>query len=86
MYPQLVNHWIEDGEVGSAGGATFEKRSPIDDRVIAQVARGGANEVCGAIDAAERAAEGWGRLPAPKRGEILGRAAALLRADEREFA
>ena len=29
--------------------------------------------------------DAWGRLPAPRRGEILGRAAALLRAHEREF-
>src|SRR5262245_40292353 len=86
MYPQLVNHWIDDREAASAADATFEKRSPIDDRVIAHVARGAAVDVRRAIDAAERSADAWGRLPAPKRGEILGRAAALLRAAEREFA
>ena len=44
------------------------------------VARGAAADVASAIDAAARTADAWGRLPAPKRGEILGRAAALLRA------
>ena len=83
MYPRLVNHWIADREVESA--ATFEKRSPIDDRVVAHVARGGAAEVAQAVDAAAAAAEAWARLPAPRRGEILGRAASLLRTAEREF-
>jgi acyl-CoA reductase-like NAD-dependent aldehyde dehydrogenase len=86
MYPHEVRHWIDDAEVPSAGPAeTFEKRSPIDDRVLATVARGTAADVTRAVDAAVDAADAWGRLPAPKRGEVLGRAAALLRAREREF-
>jgi aldehyde dehydrogenase (NAD+) len=84
MYPPLVNHWIADREVASP--STFDKRSPIDDRVVAQVARGDAALVRQAIDAAASTAEAWGRLPAPKRGEILGRVASRLRAAEREFA
>ena len=35
MYPQHVTHWIADREVASSSGATFEKRCPIDDRVVA---------------------------------------------------
>jgi aldehyde dehydrogenase (NAD+) len=84
MYPPLVNHWIADREVGSA--PTFDKRSPIDDRLIAQVARGDGAVVRQAIDSAAAAADAWGRLPAPKRGEVLGRAASLLQTAEREFA
>jgi aldehyde dehydrogenase (NAD+) len=38
------------------------------------------------VDAAAQAADAWGRLPAPRRGDVLGRAADLLRAREREFA
>ena len=85
-YPQHVPHWITDREVDASSGAAFEKRSPIDDRVIATVARGTANDVACAIDAASQAANAWGRLPAPRRGDVLGRAAALLRARERELA
>jgi alpha-ketoglutaric semialdehyde dehydrogenase len=87
MYPQQVLHWIDDAEVASAGSGpgAFEKRRPSDDSVLAQVARGGAAEAARAVDAAVAAAERWGRLPAPKRGEIIGRAAALLRANEREL-
>ena len=84
MYPSSINHWIADREVPSA--STFEKRSPIDDRVVAHVARGDARVVGDAIGAAAATADAWGRLPAPKRGEVLGRAASRLREAEREFA
>src|SRR3954447_16300738 len=85
MYPTHILHWIDDTEVASESGATFEKRSPIDDRVVATVTRGGAADVRRAVDIAAAAAESWARLPAPRRGQILGRAAALLRSAEREF-
>jgi len=35
MYPDSILHWIDDTAIASAGGETFEKRSPIDDRVVA---------------------------------------------------
>src|SRR5882757_5737033 len=85
MYPPNILHWIDDADVASVGGATFEKRSPIDDRVVATVTRGSAADAARAVDVAAAAADAWGRLPAPRRGEILGRAAALLRANEREL-
>ena len=85
-YPDRVFHWIEDGESPSATGETFDKRSPIDDRVLARVERGNAADVDRAVATAAVACEAWGRRPAPKRGEILARAARLLREREREFA
>ena len=84
-YPNLVNHWIADVETASVEGATFDKRRPSDDTLLARVARGGAAEVAHALSAAAGAAEAWGRTPVPKRGAILGRAAVLLREREREF-
>jgi aldehyde dehydrogenase (NAD+) len=86
VYPNTVLHWIDDAEVASSSGETFEKRSPIDDRIVARVARGSAADVARAVAAAAAAADPWGRMPAPRRGEILGRAASLLRANERELA
>ena len=77
MYPHEILHWIDDADVASAGGETFEKRSPIDDRVVATVTRGSAADVARAVGVAAEAAETWARTPAPRRGEILGRAAAL---------
>ena len=85
-YPQHVPHWIADREVGASTGATFEKRCPIDDRVVTAVARGTAEDVADAVAAAVRASDSWSRLPAPRRGAVLGRAAALLREREIELA
>jgi alpha-ketoglutaric semialdehyde dehydrogenase len=95
MYPSHVTHWIDDREVASScddsrdrslGDAWFEKRCPIDDRVIAHVTAGREADVKRAVDGAVSAAEAWGRLPAPGRGEALAAAAARLRADADEFA
>ena len=86
MYPRHINHWIAGAEAGASSGATFEKRSPIDDRVIAHVTRGTAVDVGRAVAAAACAADTWSRLPAPRRGEILERAAAGLRGAEDELA
>ena len=85
MYPREIVHWISGETAGSSSGATFEKRSPIDDAVVAQVVRGSAADVTRAVDAAAAAADAWSRMPAPRRGEIVGRAAAVLRTREREF-
>jgi aldehyde dehydrogenase (NAD+) len=85
-YPSDVLHWIDDAETPSATAAFFDKRSPLDDRHMARVARGGAADVCRAVDAAAAAHEPWGRLAAPRRGEVLARAADLLRAREEAFA
>jgi acyl-CoA reductase-like NAD-dependent aldehyde dehydrogenase len=80
-YPKFAPHFIADADVASER-EMFDKRCPIDDRIVAEVARGGSSEATRAVDVAAEAAEPWGRLPAPKRGAIIGRAAALLR--ERE--
>ena len=88
MYPHEILHWIDDAECAGAGpdaGATFEKRSPIDDHVLGSVRRGTAADVAKAVEIAVAASDAWARTPAPKRGEILGRAGALLRMKEREF-
>jgi acyl-CoA reductase-like NAD-dependent aldehyde dehydrogenase len=84
-YPDQSVHWIDDAEMPAAGGGTLEKRCPIDDRLLTRVARGGTADVACAVDAAARAADAWGRMPAPLRGEILGRAAVLLRAQASRF-
>ena len=86
MYVSDVRHWIDDEEVAASSGDTIEKRCPVDDRPLARVARGTAADVDRALAAAERASVQWGRLPAMHRGDILFRAAALLRDRERAFA
>jgi acyl-CoA reductase-like NAD-dependent aldehyde dehydrogenase len=86
MYPSEIGHWIGDAETPLSAGSTLDKRCPIDDQVVARVSRGTRADVDRATEAAARASESWGALPAPKRGDILGRAAALLRANEQAFA
>jgi aldehyde dehydrogenase (NAD+) len=85
MYPDLVLHWINDAETPSSTAATFDKHCPIDGRILTRVSRGDSSDVTRAVDAAAAAADAWGRLPAPRRGEILGRAAGLLRERQDEF-
>src|SRR5439155_20360265 len=53
-----TDHWIGGERVGSA--ERFEDVSPIDEEVIAGVARGGAAEARAAGAAAPDAFEGWG--------------------------
>jgi aminomuconate-semialdehyde/2-hydroxymuconate-6-semialdehyde dehydrogenase len=66
---EILNHI--DGE-RVAGVRWFEKRSPVDGRVIARVAEAGAGQVDAAVRAARAALEGpWGRLSAGERGELL---------------
>jgi len=66
--------------VKSASGETFEDRNPADTRdIIGLFQKGNAEDVKSAVDAAQDAFEEWSSTPAPKRAEILFRAARLLR-------
>jgi 5-carboxymethyl-2-hydroxymuconic-semialdehyde dehydrogenase len=62
-------HWIGGRRVGSA--ATFTDLSPIDERPIAEIARGGAAEVDAAVQAARDAFAGWAATPPAERAAIL---------------
>jgi 5-carboxymethyl-2-hydroxymuconic-semialdehyde dehydrogenase len=62
-----TDHWIGGERVASAAGATFDDISPIDEAVIARVARGGSAEATAAVAAARRAFPGWaGTSPAER--------------------
>ncbi|MDL4819381.1 aldehyde dehydrogenase [Actinomadura opuntiae] len=62
-------HWI-GGERVSAAGA-FEDVSPIDERPIAEIARGGPGAVDAAVDAARRAFPAWSRTSREERARLL---------------
>jgi 5-carboxymethyl-2-hydroxymuconic-semialdehyde dehydrogenase len=64
-------HLIDGAATPSEGGATFETRSPVDDSLIANVARGTAADVDRAANAAARAFGPWRDLSAGRRREIL---------------
>src|SRR5512134_930764 len=68
-----ADHWIGGERIGST--SAFEDVSPIDERVVAEVARGGAAEADLAVDAAGSGAVVWGRTPPKERAEVLHRIA-----------
>jgi 5-carboxymethyl-2-hydroxymuconic-semialdehyde dehydrogenase len=68
-----TQHWIGGERVASS--ATFADISPIDEVTIAEVARGGPDEVDAAVAAARDAFETWGRTTPKERAEVLHRIA-----------
>src|SRR6188472_711719 len=71
--------------VAARRGATFETRNPADtSETVATYQKSGVDDTREAIAAAKAAQPAWAAVPAPKRGEILFRAANILesRADQ----
>jgi alpha-ketoglutaric semialdehyde dehydrogenase len=71
--------------IGARSGATFENRNPADtDELVGLFAKSDRDDTREAIAAAAAAQPVWAAMPAPKRGEVLYRAANLLesRADQ----
>jgi acyl-CoA reductase-like NAD-dependent aldehyde dehydrogenase len=65
--------------VASSTGKTFERHNPADQRDLVGVFQdSGAEDVNAAVAAAKAAYPAWKKVPAPRRGEILLRAAELL--------
>jgi betaine-aldehyde dehydrogenase/5-carboxymethyl-2-hydroxymuconic-semialdehyde dehydrogenase len=71
-----TEHWIDGRRVESP--ETFTDISPIDERPLGEIARGGAAEADLAIAAAERAFPGWATLGTTGRAPILHRLADLI--------
>ena len=64
-----TRHWIGGQRVGSA--AAFTDLSPIDERPLAEVARGGEAEAAAAVRAASDAFAGWSATPPKDRAAVL---------------
>ncbi len=79
-----TRHWIGGRRVPSDD--TFTDLSPIDERAIAQVARGGRTEVEAAVAAAQAAFAEWGRTPPKERSAVLHRVADGIDARAEELA
>ena len=77
-----------DGEwVESVTGQTFEDRNPADTReVVAIFQRSNKQDVDAAVDAAKRAFAKWRLVPAPRRAEMVFRAADILLERKEEYA
>jgi aldehyde dehydrogenase (NAD+) len=71
--------YINGEWTSSGGGETFETANPATGETLAVFPRGGREDVIRAIAAARTAFPGWKVFPAPKRGKIILKAAAILR-------
>lgn len=87
MTTALIRHFIGGEYTASLDGAAFEKRSPVDGSLVAQVARAGREEVAAAVGAARRALEGpWGRMTPAQRAELLAAVADGIERHAQELA
>lgn len=75
--PHLKNY-IDGRWVDSVSGNAFEDVDPANGEVIATATKSTVADIDKAVEAAKRAADSWRLYPAPKRGEILYRAAEIM--------
>src|SRR5262245_31985973 len=71
-----TEHWIGGERVGSSD--TFDDVSPLDEQVIAKVARAGVGEADRAVEAARQAFDTWGRTSPEDRAKVLHRVAEIV--------
>jgi alpha-ketoglutaric semialdehyde dehydrogenase len=83
---ESFGNYIAGAWVPAASGKTFENRNPADtSELIGTFADSGPEDVERAVGVAREASTKWKGLPAPKRGEILYRAAEILVRRKEEF-
>lgn len=84
--PRVYQNLIGGEYVVSSSGKTFERRNPADTREVVGVFQDSAVEdINAAVAAAREAYKSWRKVPAPRRGEILLKAADLIQARKEEF-
>jgi aldehyde dehydrogenase (NAD+) len=82
VYKNFINGEWRDAKSGDA----YENRNPANtDELIGMFASSAAEDVDAAVNAAKNAYQGWRLTPAPKRAEILFRAAEMLVHRKEEF-
>src|SRR5712691_3119389 len=73
------HNFIDGAWVPSASGDLFENRNPANtDDLVGDFQKSTAEDVALAVDAARSAYERWRLVPAPRRAELLFRAAQLI--------
>ena len=70
-YQARYDHFIGGEYVAPARGQYFENPSPVNGQPFTEIARGTAEDVERALDAAHAAAPGWGRTSVTERSDIL---------------
>src|SRR3981189_3021995 len=84
--PRMFKNFINGEWVESRSGKAYENRNPANtDELIGMFVSSREEDVDAAVDAAKEAYKTWRLVPAPKRAEILFRAAELLVKRKEEF-
>ena len=84
--PRVYNNLINGEWVPATGGKAYENRNPANtDELVGMFVSSSSGDVDRAVDAAKEAYKSWRLTPAPKRAEILFRAAELLVQRKEEF-
>ncbi|HST85992.1 MAG TPA: aldehyde dehydrogenase [Kineosporiaceae bacterium] len=74
-FASRYDHWIGGRRVAPVKGQYFENPSPVNGKTFCEVARGTAEDIEAALDAAHSAAPAWGRTSAGERANILNKIA-----------
>lgn len=77
--------YINGNWVKSVSKKIFETKNPATGEVLASFPLGTKDDVLKAIDAAEKAFPKWKKYPAPRRGEIILKAASMMRERKEEL-
>ena len=84
--PRIFRNFINGEWVESRSGKAYENRNPANtDELVGMFASSTAEDADAAVDAAKEAYKSWRLVPAPKRAEILFRAAELLVQRKEQF-
>jgi aldehyde dehydrogenase (NAD+) len=68
---RLFGHFVDNRWVGGSSGQTIETLNPANRQPLAKIAKGTAEDVDQAVQAARRAAEGWSASPGHVRARYL---------------
>jgi aldehyde dehydrogenase (NAD+) len=84
--PRIFRNFIGGEFVASSSGKTFERRNPADTRELVGVFQdSNAQDVNDAVAAAKAAYPAWSAVPAPRRGEILLKAAEIIQSRKERY-
>ncbi|MDO8144242.1 aldehyde dehydrogenase family protein [Isoptericola sp. 178] len=85
-YRSRYDHWIGGEYVPPASGEYFENPTPVTGQTFCEVARGNAEDIERALDAAHGAAPAWGRTSVTERANILNAIADRIEANVEKIA
>jgi aldehyde dehydrogenase len=85
-FESRYEHWIGGEFVPPAKGQYFANPSPVTGQDFCEIARGTADDVEKALDAAHAAADAWGRTSVAERANILNKIADRMEANLEQLA